>query len=93
MTFPSEIAGEQGISRQGVHDLIKRCDKILKDYEAKLHLVAKFIKVKEIAGELERSLMNAYAPGIWHSLTRLGGCPQKSPARFDVCDSLNAVQS
>lgn len=24
-----EIAGEQGISRQGVHDLIKRCDKIL----------------------------------------------------------------
>ena len=49
---PSEI--EQGISRQGVHDLIKRCDKILKDYEAKLHLVAKFIKVKEIAGELER---------------------------------------
>ena len=51
---PSEIAGEQGISRQGVHDLIKRCDKILKDYEAKLHLVAKFIKVKEIAGELER---------------------------------------
>ena len=48
------IAGEQGISRQGVHDLIKRCDKILKDYEAKLHLVAKFMKIKEMAGELER---------------------------------------
>ena len=30
---PSEIAREEGISRQGVHDLIKRCDKILKDYE------------------------------------------------------------
>ena len=27
----SEIAGEQGISRQGVHDLIKRCDKILQE--------------------------------------------------------------
>ena len=51
---PSEIAGEQGISRQGGHDLIKRCDKILKDYEAKLHLVAKFMKVTEMAGELER---------------------------------------
>ena len=24
-----EIAEEQGISRQGVHDLIKRCDRIL----------------------------------------------------------------
>ena len=25
----SEIAEEQGISRQGVHDLVKRCDRIL----------------------------------------------------------------
>lgn len=42
----SEIADEQGISRQGVHDLIKRCDKILNDYEHKLHLVEKFAKIK-----------------------------------------------
>lgn len=38
----SEIAEEQGISRQGVHDLIKRCDKLLAGYESKLHLVEKF---------------------------------------------------
>ncbi len=31
----SEIAEEQGISRQGVHDLIKRCDRILAGYEKK----------------------------------------------------------
>lgn len=43
----SEIAEEQGISRQGVHDLIKRCDKILSDYESKLHLVAKFQKIRD----------------------------------------------
>ena len=30
---PSEIAQEEGISRQGVHDLVKRCDKILAGYE------------------------------------------------------------
>lgn len=42
----SEIADEQGISRQGVHDLIKRCDKILNDYEDKLHLVEKFAKIR-----------------------------------------------
>ena len=42
-----EIATEQGITRQGVHDLIKRCDKILTDYEAKLHLVERFEKAKE----------------------------------------------
>ena len=41
-----EIADEQGISRQGVHDLIKRCDKILNDYEDKLHLVEKFAKIR-----------------------------------------------
>lgn len=33
-----EIASEEGISRQGVADLIKRCNKKLLDYEAKLHL-------------------------------------------------------
>ena len=49
-----EIAAEQGISRQGVHDLIKRCDKILAEYEAKLHLLARFTKAKERIGEIER---------------------------------------
>ena len=32
----SEIAKEKGISRQGVHDMIKRCDRILNGYEEKL---------------------------------------------------------
>ena len=43
----SEIAESEGISRQGVHDLIKRCNKLLEGYEAKLHLVEKFLSVKE----------------------------------------------
>jgi hypothetical protein len=43
----SEIAEEQGISRQGVHDLVKRCNNILIGYEDKLHLVDKFIHTKE----------------------------------------------
>ena len=42
-----EIAEEKGISRQGVHDLIKRCDKALEEYEDKLHLVQKFTKARE----------------------------------------------
>ena len=48
----SEIAQEQGISRQGVHDLIKRCNKTLSDYESKLHLVERFMKTKKIAEEM-----------------------------------------
>lgn len=50
----SEIAQEQGISRQGVHDLIKRCDRILQDYESKLHLVERFSKAKETVDEIRR---------------------------------------
>lgn len=47
-----EIADEQGISRQGVHDLIKRCDRILADYESKLHLVERFSSTKRMAQEI-----------------------------------------
>lgn len=42
----SEIADVAGISRQGVHDIIKRCSIKLKGYEDKLHLVEKFENVK-----------------------------------------------
>jgi len=43
----SEIAENAGISRQGVHDLIKRCNKTLEGYEAKLHLVEKFLSIRK----------------------------------------------
>lgn len=42
-----EIAREAGISRQGVHDLIRRCNQTLKGYEDKLHLIEKFLAIKE----------------------------------------------
>ena len=48
----SEVAQERGISRQGVHDMIKRCGKILDDYEQKLHLVEKFVNIREKVREI-----------------------------------------
>ena len=52
----SEVAEELGISRQGVHDMIKRCNHTLEEYESRLHLVEKFLcirkqvqKIKELA--------------------------------------------
>ena len=48
----SEIAQEAGISRQGVHDLIKRCDKTLEDYESRLHLMEKFRIITEKLEEI-----------------------------------------
>lgn len=50
----SEIAQEQGISRQGVHDLIKRCNKTLEEYEDKLKLVEKFITTKERVSKIQQ---------------------------------------
>lgn len=51
-----EIAKEAGISRQGVYDLIKRCSQTLKGYEEKLHLVARFMSVKDKVNEINRLL-------------------------------------
>lgn len=42
----SEIAESYGISRQAAHDLIKRCNKLLENYEQKLNLVEKFENIK-----------------------------------------------
>lgn len=52
----SEIAETAGISRQGVHDLVKRCQKTLEGYEARLHLVRRFLSIKEKICEMEHLL-------------------------------------
>lgn len=53
----SEIAEEFNISRQGVHDLIKRTEKCLLKYEQRLKLVERFMeqekKLKVIAEKIK----------------------------------------
>lgn len=49
-----EVALNQGISRQGVHDLVKRCDRILAGYEEKLQLVSKFQQTRILGEEIRR---------------------------------------
>ena len=63
----SEIAKDQKISRQGVHDLVKRCDRILEGYEEKLHLVEKFQETKKLAGQIQ-VLLEKYRSGKEESL-------------------------
>lgn len=50
----SEAAEEYGISRQGIHDMIRRSEAALADYEAKLGLVAKFMATREKAAAIRR---------------------------------------
>lgn len=56
----AEIAEENGISRQGVHDMVRRCNRTLQGYEDKLHLIERFMQVRvnvsriqELAEDLE----------------------------------------
>ncbi len=48
----AEIAEQQGISRQAVHDVIRRCNKLLEEYEAKLHLLEKFLHIKDDVAQI-----------------------------------------
>lgn len=43
-----EIAEDFDISRNAVHDLLKRVEVMLEDYEAKLHLLEKINEIEKI---------------------------------------------
>ena len=58
----SEAAAAYGVSRQGIHDMIRRTDEALEAYEAKLGLVEKYLsdrkdvqKIRELAEEIRNT--------------------------------------
>lgn len=59
----AEIADIQGISRQGVHDLLRRCDKILEQYEERLGLVKRFGSIKEKVNRIDALAKQAAQDG------------------------------
>lgn len=59
----SEVAAEHGVSRQGIHDLIKRCNKQLEEYEAKLHLVEKFLDIQAKVQKMRLEVKQASEEG------------------------------
>lgn len=66
-----EIAEQEGISRQAVHDIVRRCDKTLLGYEEKLRLVARFASVREKVEEINR-LSKQYESGELKDATAYG---------------------
>ena len=49
----SEVAEDRGISRQGVHDTLKKAEHLLTEYEDKLGLVAKLMKSRHAIAEID----------------------------------------
>ena len=49
----SEISENEGITRQGVRDQIKRAEAQLLSLEEKCHYCEKFLKLKELANDTE----------------------------------------
>lgn len=60
----SEIGEELGISRQGVHDAVKRIDKILIDYEDKLHFAQSYRKNIETLDKIKCSVEKLKSEGV-----------------------------
>ena len=67
----SEIADELGVSRQAVHDLLKRVEKTLEQYESKLNLLAKNDEEKQLLHRCRELLTTGEANGKAEALTIL----------------------
>lgn len=52
----SEISEELHVSRQAVHDIIKRSEKILQEYEKELGLVKRFLAQRERLEDIKKIL-------------------------------------
>ena len=65
-----ELSDEYGITRQGIHDLIRRCDRILGEYENKLHMIERFEKIRELVRNIDSLAESpgSYRPDEIHSL-------------------------
>ena len=68
----AEVAAEIGISRQGVHDLIKKSEEELRFYEEKLGLAARLRRVEQYADSLSALAQNHNLPhDVRESIDRL----------------------
>ena len=66
----SEIAQNEGITRQGVRDSIKRAEAQLFDMEEKLRAVKRFNELRESLGEIKECADKIYNYNLEHSLSR-----------------------
>ncbi len=69
----SEIAAELGISRQGVADMVKRCERKLSGYEDKLHLVDRFLCIRSEVTQIRRLCGQGTSPECMERIEQISG--------------------
>ena len=52
----AEIAAEEMVSRQAIHDLIHRSERIMEEYETKLGLMERFLTQQDILKKMSKQL-------------------------------------
>ena len=55
-----EIAEEFEVSRQAVYDNIKRTEKILEDYEKRLHMYSDYMVRRQVYGQFQEYIASHY---------------------------------
>ncbi len=81
----AEIAAEMGISRQGVHDALKKAERALQEYEKKLGLVEKFQRTSNSISEIDSR--------IGELIGGMSGTAQSKPITDDVANELTQIKS
>ena len=54
----SEISENEGITRQGVRDILKRCETTLAEYDEKLKLIEKTNLLKNLSSKINNNTLN-----------------------------------
>ena len=80
----AEIAEHGGITRQGVRDSIKRAEFQLLEYEEKLGLYARFIKIQEGLNKIVKN-----ADELYSYLSQNSEAAEKIQDIIDTASSLN----
>ncbi|MEG2658845.1 MAG: sigma factor-like helix-turn-helix DNA-binding protein, partial [Clostridiales bacterium] len=76
-----EIAENLAISRQAVHDTIKRTDSILLEYESKLKLAEKFMEISQRVNTAREKLQDLKINGY------------KGDTLDDIIEEINAIDA
>ena len=72
----SEVAADRGISRQGIHDLVRRVDRLLEGYEERLGLVDRFIRIRNQVIRINEMVSACTAdelPGVRQDVAKISG--------------------